>query len=131
MLLVTLAVMGLMVLVATVSPPDPGRNLGTRQPSPAPVTAAPQVSDPDAFDVSETVSAAPDAKEKTIEATLGDRIEILVEGSAPDGVALGDLRIEELDEGVPARFELLAETPGDYPLVLVNEDRRIGTLEIR
>jgi len=31
----------------------------------------------------------------------------------------------------PARFELLAETPGTYPLVLVDEARRIGTLEIR
>ena len=32
---------------------------------------------------------------------------------------------------MPARFELLAETPGTYPLVLVDEERRIGTLEIR
>ena len=39
--------------------------------------------------------------------------------------------MEELEAGIPARFELLAETPGAYPLVLVNENRRIGTLEIR
>ena len=32
---------------------------------------------------------------------------------------------------MPARFEMLAETPGTYPLVLVDEDRRIGSLEIR
>ncbi len=52
-------------------------------------------------------------------------------GSEPDSVALGDLRIEQLEAGMPARFELLAETPGTYPLVLVDEDRRIGSLEIR
>ncbi len=48
-----------------------------------------------------------------------------------DSVALGDLSMEDVEAGVPARFELLADTPGTYPLVLVNEERRIGTLEIR
>ena len=58
-------------------------------------------------------------------------MEIVVEGGVIDSVALGALSTKTLDEDISARFELLAETPGAYPLVLVNEDRRIGTLEIR
>ena len=52
-----------------------------------------------------------------------------MEGSQLDSVALGDLSMKSVEPGVPARFELLADTPGAYPVVLVNEDRRIGTLE--
>ena len=89
------------------------------------------MSDPDAFDVTATLSALPGEKAKTVEAELGDRVRILVEGTQLDSVALGDLRLEQMEAGIPARFELLAETPGTYPLVLVDENRRIGTLEIR
>jgi hypothetical protein len=130
MTLIVLALVGSMVLVVTVAPP----NSGTRrdaQPAvtPSPLTAS--LSDPDAFDVSETLSAAPGTRPKTVEAEIGDKVEIIVEGSAIDSVALGDLSMEDVEAGVPARFELLADTPGSYPLVLVNEGRQIGTLEIR
>lgn len=130
MMLVVLALMGLMVLVVTVSPPDPGVDRRGR----ATVTPTPQqaqLSDPEAFDVSETLSAQSGTKPQTIEAELGDRVQIVVNGTEPDSVELGDYIIQELEKGVPARFELLAEVPGTYPLTLVNEGRRIGTLEIR
>jgi hypothetical protein len=130
MTLIVLALVGLMVLVVTVAPPDPNRRDGDA----ATVTPSPQrttVSDPDAFDVSETLSAAAGAAQKTVVAELGDRVEIDVEGSTADSVALGDLDVEEFEAGFPAHFELLADTPGTYPLVLLNEGRRIGTLEIR
>jgi plastocyanin len=125
-----LALLGSMVLVVTVAPPDSGTRTGAQSAAtPSPLTAS--LSDPDAFDVSETLSAAPDARPETVEAEVGDKVEIIVEGSEIDSVALGDLSMEDLEAGVPARFELLADTPGTYPLVLVNEDRQIGTLEIR
>jgi hypothetical protein len=44
---------------------------------------------------------------------------------------LGDISHESLEPPTPARFELLADTPGTYPLVLLNEERRIGTFEVR
>jgi hypothetical protein len=128
MTLLVLALLGLMVLVVTVAPPDPGSR--TRSGAPAPTPEAP-LSDPDAFDVRARLSTAPKGKLKTIEAVLGDRVQITVAGDEPASVALGDLRIEELERGVPARFELLAETPGTYPLVVLESNRRIGTLEIR
>ena len=81
--------------------------------------------------MSATLSADAGAEEQTIEAELGDRVEIVVEGRGPDSVALGDFKLEPFEAGVPARFEMLAEIPGSYPLVLVSENRRIGSLEIR
>ena len=87
------------------------------------------MSDPDAFDVSATLSTEEEGQ--TIEAELGDRVEIIVNGREPDGVALGDMRIEALDDVAPARFQFLAEFTGSYPLVLMSENRRIGSLEIR
>jgi hypothetical protein len=123
-----LSLLGLMVLIATVAPPDPGVQKGS---TPTQETGANVgLSDPDAFDVSETLTISA-GEEETIEAELGDRVQIVVEGREPDSVALGELRIEQLEAGIPARFELLAETPGSYPLVLVDENQRIGTLEIR
>jgi hypothetical protein len=130
MMLLVLAVMGVMVLVVTVSPPDNGTQESRRGAS-TPTPDAAQLSDPNAFDVTRTLSAEPGEREQTIEAELGDRVEIVVEGSELDSVALGDLYIEQLDAGVPARFQLLAQFVGSYPLVLMNEDRRIGSLEIR
>jgi len=131
MTLLVLALIGVMVLVVTVAPPEQRVRRGAREASTAVPPPAPVVSDSDAFDVDEKLSAAPDAKPKTIEAELGDRVQIVVVGNEPDSVALGDLRMEELEQGVPARFELLAETPGAYPLTLVDDGRRIGTLVIR
>jgi hypothetical protein len=132
MTLLVLVLVGLMVLVVTVSPPDRGRGNGsaaTVTPSPA-VTEAP-LTDPDAFDVSAELSAAPGVASKTVDAEVGDRVEITVEGAGPDSVALGELAMKTVDADSPARFELLADTPGRYPIVLLNESRQIGVLEVR
>jgi hypothetical protein len=130
MMLLVLAVMGVMVLVVTVSPPNPEPDSSGRDASSAAPRGAP-LSDPEGFDVTETLSTEPGEEQTTIEAELGDRVEIVVEGRAPDSVTLGDLYVEQLDAGLPARFQLLAQVTGSYPLVLVGEDRRIGSLEVR
>ena len=82
--------------------------------------------------VREALQPRPAAKPQTVEAEIG-RPRRARSSKAPciDSVALGDLSMNDVEPGVPARFELLADTPGAYPLVLVNENRRIGTLEIR
>ena len=129
MTVIVLALVGLMVLAVTISPPDRGVQEGSEA-TPAP-TAAPAPSDPDAFDVDETLSAQADAPERTVEAEVGDRVAITVEAAGPDSVQLGDLATRNVEAGIPARFELLADTPGSYPLVLVNAEQPIGTLLIR
>jgi hypothetical protein len=130
MTVIVLSLVGLMVLIATVAPPDRGtrERSGTRSGA-VPTPTAP-LTDPDAFDVSAELSTAATAP-KTVQAEIGDRVELIVDGAELDNVAVGDLSMKSLEPGVPARFELLADTAGAYPVVLVNENRRIGTLEIR
>ena len=131
MTVIVLSLVGLMVFVVTIAPPDRGGQNGSgARVTPTPAPQEP-VTDPDAFDVSETLSAAPGAKARTVDAEIGDRVELIVDGAAIDSVALGDLSMKSVEPGVPARFELLADTAGTYPVVLVNENRRIGTLEVR
>src|SRR3954469_21545403 len=132
MTLLVLALLGLMVLVVSVAPPKRGPTRGARseQASPVPTPLA-TLTDPDAFDVQATLSTAAGGRPQTIQAELGDRVEITVEGDKPDSVMLGELDIKQLEPGVPARFQWLAETPGVYPLMLESADRKIGTLEIR
>ncbi len=128
--MIVLSLLGLMVLVVTFAPQQTPVQSGSQR-TPAPAATATDLTDPDAFDVTETLSAAPGVQVRTIEAELGDRVEIVVEGERPDAVQLGEIATQAVEPGDPARFELLAETPDAYPLVLVNEDRRIGILEIR
>ncbi|MDA0181426.1 hypothetical protein OJ997_14070 [Solirubrobacter phytolaccae] len=124
-----LAIVGLMVLVVTVSPP---RSPTRSDSDPPPAAQSGPVDDPDEFDVSATLNADDDSlTPQTIEAVLGDDVEIVVEGRGPASVALGDLEIKPFEQDLPAEFRLLAETTGAYPLVLVDENRQIGTLEIR
>ena len=132
MTLLVLALLGLMVLVVSVAPPrsGPPTSVERQQATPLPTPLA-TLTDPDAFDVAETLTTAQGQRPRTIEAQLGDRVQITVTGDQPDSVMLGDLDTEQVEHGLPARFELLAETPGDYPLVLESADRRIGTLKIR
>jgi hypothetical protein len=133
MTVIVLCLVGLMVFVVTVSPPQEGSPTRENERGGATPTAVAQapLTDPDAFDVSEELSAAPGGEPQTVEAEIGDRVQLVVDAPAPDSVALGDLSINDVEPGAPARFELLADTPGAYPVVLVNENRRIGTLQIR
>ena len=101
------------------------------EPTPTPSATIENVTDPDAFDVTKTLSAAPGVKATTVDAEVGDRVEIVVEGTEPDAVLLGELESKSVEAGIPARFEVLADTPGSYPLVLTNANQQIGTLRIR
>ena len=131
MTVVVLALVGVMVFIATVATPQPASRRPAGEPVATPSASTAPLSDPDTFDVSAKLSTAPGSEPETVQAEIGDRVELIVEGSAIDSVALGDLSMNDVEPGVPARFELLADTRGAYPVVLVNENRRIGTLEIR
>jgi hypothetical protein len=126
MTLLVLAILGLMVLVVTVTPPRTAQRGGSEA-SPAPQAA---LSGPGDFDVTATLSADAEAGPQTIEAELGDDVEIVVEGQRPGSVTLTGLESRIYDAGLPARITLMAELPGTYPLV-VEDDKQIGTLTIR
>jgi hypothetical protein len=133
MTLIVLVLLGLMVLIVTVSPPENGVKTPASDvaASPSQDAGQPPLTDPDAFDVTAKLSATANAEPKTVQAELGDRVALVVDGDVIDSVAVGALSMESVQPGIPARFELLADTPGAYPIVLVNEERRIGTLDVR
>jgi hypothetical protein len=79
--------------------------------------------------VQKTLTA--DAPDQQVVARVGQDVVIDVEGEQVDTVTIGDLDTQTVDAGSPAHFDLLAETPGRYPIELVEAGRRIGTLEIR
>src|SRR5689334_9695314 len=119
---IVLVLLGLMVLVVTISPPDQSTKNGSGgSVTPSATAAKEPLTDPDAFDVTAKLSTAPGAARQTVDAEVGDRVEILVEGADPDSVALGDVSVEDVDSDTPASFEMLADTPGTYPLVLVSD----------
>jgi hypothetical protein len=132
MTLIVLVLLGLMVLVVTVAPPDDGVKKSTSDAgTAAQVAGQPPLTDPDAFDVTGKVSGVAGAKQETVQADLGDRVALVVSSDVIDSVALGTVYMKSVEPGIPARFEMLADAPGSYPIVLVNEERRIGTLEVR
>jgi plastocyanin len=133
-LLVLMAVLlGLTALVTALAPrptvmsprgSEGGRSsAGTTAPAPAP--GASRV-------VSRTVEAASGASPARVRARAGDTIRLSVRGKLLDTVELQGLdEIEPLAPEAPARFEFLAETPGEHAIVLLDADRRVGLLDIR
>jgi hypothetical protein len=125
--LVVIGVMAVMALIASLAP-TPQRAPQTASTPPPRLTD--QV-DPDRPDVTATLTTANTAKPKTIQAQVGDQVQITVDSTQADTVELGDLDTETTEPGVPASFMLLADTPGKYPLVATNDERTIGVLEVR
>ena len=62
----------------------------------------------------------------------GDIVRLAVRGDAPDAVELEGLgKLEPVEPGSPARFEFLAERPGEHPIMLLDADRQVGLIDIR
>ena len=133
-LLVLMAVLlGLTALAAALAPRPtvvPQRGGVTATPTPAPSatadgTAASRV-------VTRTVDANAGARPTRVRARAGDTIRLAVGGDVLDAVEIKGLdEIEPVEPGSPARFEFLAEAPGEHAIVLLEADRRVGLLAIR
>jgi hypothetical protein len=126
-LLLVAVLMGLTALAASVAPRQPVvSERRSAEPSATPY-AAPAAS-PTVRTVRRTLSTAQGRRRVTV--TEGQLVQLDVSGPELDSVML-------LDEVVPmapeaaAHFELLADTPGRYPIELVDAERRIGTLVVR
>ena len=80
--------------------------------------------------VDRQLSAAED--DQSVRARVGDLIRFEVTGDVLDSVEIERLdRIDGIAPNTPARFEVIAEAAGVYPIRLVEADRRIGRLDIR
>ena len=122
-LLIVLAVLLVLTAIAGgVAPRKPapdvdagGAGSATRGPAPPPVER--------------TLDAA--GSDQRVVARVGQSVTITVESDALDSVNIADVGAKTVEEESPARFELLADIPGSYAIELLEEERQIGTLEIR
>ena len=121
-LLVLLAVLLLLMTVATALAPRPESPLPPAGTSPLPAGQ----------DLTKRISAA-DGEDTRVAVRRGDLLTLEVESDdLVDAVLLERLdRIDAIQPYTPARFTRLVEAPaGIYPIRLLEADRRIGLIEI-
>ena len=121
-LILVAVLMGMTALAASVAPRQPAPTEERRAATPTPAPAG-------------TPTLATIRKELTtadadLTVNQGDLVELTISGTERDSVLLLN-RMDTIDPKSPARFSLLAGEPGEYPIELVDADRRIGTLIIR
>jgi hypothetical protein len=122
-LVLVAVLMGLTALAASVAPRQPAQRDEGRESTPSPTTA----DAPTFATVSESITTEGKGRVTVDEGTV---VELSVSGPERDSVqVLG--RVDSIDPTTPARFSLLADEPGEHPIVLVGADRRIGTLVVR
>jgi len=121
-LLIALAV--LMVITALAAGLAPRESAMNEDP-PAPSATAGEVAQEP---VMQTLDAQ--AEGQQVEAKVGQIVRIVVTSDELDTVSVADVGFETTEPDSPARFELLADVPGTYPIELLEADRQIGELEV-
>jgi hypothetical protein len=131
LIILVAVLMGLTALAASVAPqPDGGRRdraQSTPQPAPSPTPSPPAR---EAGVVSRHVDARRARTPVTISVPQGSTLELAVDVGGPETVALDDVDLQAAAPGSPARFELLADTPGDIPLRLLEAERALGVVRV-
>jgi len=132
-LLVLFAVLlGLTALVTSLAPRPTGSRSGVLQPSPSPsATPSPEPSVTASTRIEKTISADPGQPRARIKARVGDILALTVRGDVLDGVQIAELgKLEPVEPGSPARFEVLLDRRGELRVSLVDAERLIGTVEV-
>jgi hypothetical protein len=123
-LILVAVLMGLTALAASIAPREPLiRERSRPTPTPTPTAEANAVRT-----VEKTVAA--DAGHARVVVREGDLVRLTVDASAVDTVTVMD-QFRPVEADSPAVFELLADTPGEFPITLLDADRRVGTLVVR
>jgi hypothetical protein len=130
-LLLVAVLMGLTALAASIAPREPlirdgGRRAATPTPTPAPTQAATTATP--VHNVHRTLMITADPGRITVR--QGDLLQLTVKGIELDSVSVLD-RVEPIERESPAVFSVLADTPGQYPIELVDAGRQVGTLVVR
>jgi hypothetical protein len=131
LLLLIAVLVGLTAVAGSIAPGPASLQPTATAPPPQPSEATSRPARVLPRTVHAALSAAPDRPARRISARLGDHVSITVRDENIDTVALGDVDIEPVERALPARFDLMADDAGTYPLVLVDAGRRIGTLVVR
>jgi hypothetical protein len=128
-LLLVAVLMGLTALAASVAPREPLIRDGSKRsatPTPTPTVATTAASP--IHNVSRTLMITADPGRITVR--QGTLLELTVKGDELGNVSLMD-QVEPIERESPAIFNVLADTPGEYPISMVDEDRDVGTLVVR
>jgi hypothetical protein len=132
-LLVLFAVLlGLTALVTSLAPRPTVTRPGLEQVKPSP-TATPAPTRPATTSrrIVKSISADPGSARTKIHARVGDVLELTVRGDVLDGVEIEDAgKLEPIEPGSPARFEVLLDRQGELRVDLVDAERLIGLVEV-
>ena len=132
-LLVLMAVLlGLTAVVTALAPrPTVVRERSSASASPSPEPTAAPTGPAASRVVTRTVDARAGVRPARVRARAGDTIRLSVRGDLLDAVELQGLdEIEPVEPDSAARFEFLAESPGNHAIMLLDAHRRIGVLMI-
>jgi hypothetical protein len=132
-LLVLFAVLlGLTALVTSLAPRPTTSRSGILQPSPSPTAPpSPEPAVTASTRIEKTISADPGHPRARIKARVGDILALTVSGDVLDGVEIEELgKLEPVEPGSPARFEMLLDRRGELRVSLVDAERLIGTVEV-
>ena len=120
-LILVAVLMGMTALAASLAPRQPvSQQERESTPTPAPAGTPTLV----------TVEKQLTTADANVTVEQGDLVELTISGPESDSVMLLD-RMDTIHPDSPARFSILADEPGEYPIELVDADREIGTLVIR
>jgi hypothetical protein len=130
-LVVFAVLLGLTALVTslaprpTVRPRSAGPAVST--PAPTPPTPSGQAS----RRIERTISADRGRSQAKVRARTGDVLALAVRGDLLDGVEIAGLgKLEPIEPGSPARFEMLLDAPGEFPVTLLDTGRIVGEIDV-
>ena len=132
-LLVLFAVLlGLTALVTSLAPRPTTTRPGIVQQTPSPTTTpSPDRPATTSRRIEQTISADPGHPRTRIKARVGDVLALSVRGDVLDGVEIEELgKLEPIEPGSPARFEVLLDRRGELRVSLVDAERLIGLVEV-
>jgi hypothetical protein len=132
-LLVLFAVLlGLTALVTSLAPRPTITRPGLAQPTPSSSdTPAPVRTTTTSRRIEETINADAGHPRARIRARVGDVLALTVKGDVLDGVEIEDAgKLEPIEPGSPARFEMLLDRRGELRVSLVDAERLIGLVEV-
>ena len=127
-LLLVAVLMGLTALAASVVPREPLIREGARRatPTPTPTTTADAATP--VRNVRRTLVITDEPGRITVH--QGDLLQLTVKSNELDSVSVLD-RVEPVERESPALFSVLADTPGQFPIELVDAGRVVGTLVVK
>jgi hypothetical protein len=123
-LILVAVLMGLTALAASVAPRQPVAPDRRAEATPTPAPAGTPT-----LEIVEK-ELVTDGDSDRVSVREGDLVELVVSGPERGSVMVLD-RIDTIHPQSPARFSLLAGEPGEHPIMLLEEERQLGTLVIR